>query len=108
MSRILFTTIPLAGHLRPGLPIAKALVGAGHEVAWYTTAEHAPLGNIMRARRGVYRQSSIARHTLNQQPRTDLVADGVHPSPGGRQKVAEMLLGFFKTDPLAATWFVKK
>jgi MGT family glycosyltransferase len=43
MSRILFTTIPLAGHLRPGLPIAQALIDAGHEVAWYTSAEHAPL-----------------------------------------------------------------
>lgn len=43
MTRILFTTVPLAGHLRPGLPIAQALIAAGHEVAWYTTAEYAPL-----------------------------------------------------------------
>ncbi|MGW5651531.1 hypothetical protein [Streptomyces humi] len=38
---------------------------------WRVTAEHAPLGNIMRARKEVYRQSSIARHKLNQQPRTE-------------------------------------
>ncbi|MEV1026616.1 catalase family protein [Streptomyces sp. NPDC050264] len=38
---------------------------------WRVTAEHAPLGNIMRARKEVYRQSSIERHKLNQQPRTE-------------------------------------
>jgi MGT family glycosyltransferase len=43
MTRILFTTVPLAGHLRPGLPIAQALTAAGHEVAWYTSEEYAPL-----------------------------------------------------------------
>ncbi|QDN80125.1 catalase family protein [Streptomyces sp. S1A1-7] len=38
---------------------------------WRVTAEHAPLGNIMRARKEVYRHSSIKRHKLNQQPRTE-------------------------------------
>ncbi|SHN03589.1 catalase family protein [Streptomyces yunnanensis] len=38
---------------------------------WRVTAEHAPLGNIMRARKEVYRRSSIARHKLNQQPRAE-------------------------------------
>lgn len=38
---------------------------------WRVTAEHAPLGNIMRVRKEVYRHSSIARHKLNQQPRTE-------------------------------------
>ena len=38
--------------------------------------------------------------------RKDLSADGVHPSPEGGQKVANMLLQFFKTDPGAKTWFV--
>jgi len=33
--------------------------------------------------------------------------DGMHPSPSGKQKVVEMLLEFFKTDPLAKSWFVK-
>jgi hypothetical protein len=32
--------------------------------------------------------------------------DGMHPSPSGKQKVAQMLLSFFKTDPLARGWFV--
>jgi hypothetical protein len=39
--------------------------------------------------------------------RQDLAGDGTHPSDSGRQKVAEMLLRFFKNDPLARTWFVR-
>jgi len=38
---------------------------------WRVTTEHAPLGNIMRARKEVYRHSSILRHKLNQQDRTE-------------------------------------
>jgi len=40
--------------------------------------------------------------------RADLGGDGTHPSTSGRRKVAEMLLKFFKTDPNAKGWFVKK
>jgi hypothetical protein len=40
--------------------------------------------------------------------RADLGGDGTHPSESGRRKVAEQLLMFFKQDPLASTWFVKK
>jgi len=39
---------------------------------------------------------------------SDLGPDGTHPSTSGRKKVAEMLLKFFKTDPDAKGWFVKK
>ncbi|MFI0229069.1 catalase family protein [Streptomyces sp. NPDC017086] len=50
---------------------------------WRVTAEHAPLGNIMRARKEVYRQSSIQRHKLNRQPRTEpRSADEVFAPPG--------------------------
>jgi len=38
--------------------------------------------------------------------REDLGPDGTHPSDSGRQKVAELLLAFFKTDPTARPWFV--
>lgn len=37
----------------------------------------------------------------------DFVADGTHPSRSGREKVAQLLLEFFKNDPLARPWFVK-
>jgi lysophospholipase L1-like esterase len=40
--------------------------------------------------------------------RDDLAGDGTHPSQSGRRKVADQLLKFVKTDPLAATWFVKR
>ncbi len=43
MTRVLFTSMPMAGHLRPGLPIAARLVADGHEVAWYTGAQYAHL-----------------------------------------------------------------
>jgi hypothetical protein len=35
---------------------------------WRVTAEHAPLGKIMRARKEVYRHASILRHQLIQEP----------------------------------------
>jgi hypothetical protein len=38
---------------------------------WRVTAEHAPLGNIMRARKEVYRRSSLLRHQLNKQTRSE-------------------------------------
>ncbi len=37
--------------------------------------------------------------------REDVGPDGVHPSQSGRQKVAELLLNFLTTDPLAKGWF---
>ena len=39
--------------------------------------------------------------------REDLAGDGTHPSQSGRQKVAELLLKFFKADPYAKGWFLK-
>jgi hypothetical protein len=38
---------------------------------WRVTAEHRPLGNIMRARKEVYRHSSILRHKINNQERQE-------------------------------------
>src|SRR5580698_3486654 len=43
MARILFTTIPIAGHVRPALPVARQLAAAGHEVTWYTGRKFEPL-----------------------------------------------------------------
>ncbi|HJS09135.1 MAG TPA: hypothetical protein VJ809_15810 [Pirellulales bacterium] len=39
--------------------------------------------------------------------REDLAADGVHPSESGRKKVAKLMLDFYKSDPLAKTWFAR-
>jgi transposase len=36
MARILITTIPIEGHVRPCIPIAKVLADQGHDVTWYT------------------------------------------------------------------------
>ncbi len=36
----------------------------------------------------------------------DTLADGTHPSQSGRQKVAQLLLRFFESDPTARLWFV--
>lgn len=39
---------------------------------------------------------------------SDFVDDGTHPAPNGaRNKVADMLLSFFKTDSTAAEWFLE-
>jgi hypothetical protein len=38
---------------------------------WRVTEEHRPLGSIMRARKEVYRQSSILRHQINHQERKE-------------------------------------
>jgi MGT family glycosyltransferase len=35
MARILFFTMPITGHVRPALPVARELTAAGHEVLWY-------------------------------------------------------------------------
>ena len=35
----------------------------------------------------------------------DAAADGTHPSPSGREKVAKLLLRFFTTDLTAKSWF---
>ncbi len=40
--------------------------------------------------------------------REDLAGDGTHPSTSGREKVAQMLLEFLKSDPNARSWFLKK
>lgn len=38
---------------------------------WRVTAEHAPLGNMQRTRKEVYRRASILRHKLNDQKREE-------------------------------------
>jgi hypothetical protein len=40
--------------------------------------------------------------------RADTANDGTHPSRSGQQKVAELLLEFFKNDPTTRPWFTAK
>lgn len=35
MARIFLATMPIAGHVRPALPVARELANAGNEVLWY-------------------------------------------------------------------------
>jgi UDP:flavonoid glycosyltransferase YjiC (YdhE family) len=42
MYRFLVATLPLAGHVNPGLPIAHALTRRGHEVWWYSGQRFRP------------------------------------------------------------------
>src|SRR4051794_41004403 len=36
MARILIATVPVIGHLKPILSLARSLVSRGHEVSWYS------------------------------------------------------------------------
>lgn len=38
MARYLFASMPITGHVNPGLPIVRELVARGHDVRWYSTA----------------------------------------------------------------------
>lgn len=42
MTRILITTMPMAGHLQPLVPLAARLVAGGHQVVWYTGRKYGP------------------------------------------------------------------
>ncbi|MCU0493475.1 MAG: hypothetical protein MUD01_17960 [Chloroflexaceae bacterium] len=42
MARFILATVPLTGHVVPGLPIARALVRQGHSVWWYGGARFRP------------------------------------------------------------------
>lgn len=39
---------------------------------------------------------------------SDMETDNVHPSPTAEQKVADLLSGFFNTDPTAAPWYASQ
>lgn len=43
MTRVLITTIPIEGHVRPGVPLARCLTERGHDVVWYTGRRFEPL-----------------------------------------------------------------
>jgi UDP:flavonoid glycosyltransferase YjiC (YdhE family) len=73
MARFLIATVPVAGHVNPGLPIARALVERGHEVRWYTG---------QRFRKSV--ESTGARH-LPMDATLDYDAENLDRAYPGRQ-----------------------
>lgn len=36
MAKFVIATLPMAGHVNPGVPIAQGLIAQGHEVRWYS------------------------------------------------------------------------
>ena len=52
---------------------------------------------------GLQRRSDGLVWTCN-----DVETDGTHPSASGRQKVANLLLSFFESDPTATPWFLAR
>ena len=79
------TTVPWSETLSPFVTVAKLrlpqqdiggednleTMDATSMTPWRVREEHRPLGDIMRARKEVYRQSSILRHQLNHQVRKE-------------------------------------
>lgn len=51
MSRFLICTLPMPGHVNPGLPIARALTNRGHEVVWYTGQRSVRSVQLLRSQR---------------------------------------------------------
>jgi MGT family glycosyltransferase len=112
MSRILFTTMPFAGHLRPGLPIAQALAEAGHEVAWYSGAKYAHLVRRIGVR--VFPMSpeldledtSIEAARDGKKPglgtlKRDIVEIFINPVPGWVEEI-DTVLDEFRPDVIVA------
>lgn len=50
MTRILIATTPIAGHVMPFVPLARALVARGHDVRWYTGTKYRPQAEASGAR----------------------------------------------------------
>ena len=80
MARILFTTLPATGHFHPLVPLARAAVAAGHEVAFATPASFCPTVEAVGFRcfpAGFDRRRRAARRAVP----ADARADGrrVHP-----------------------------
>lgn len=60
MPKALFVSLPLHGHTNPTLPLARALVRAGHEVVYLSTDAFAPAVTETGARYVAYRSASLA------------------------------------------------
>ncbi|HEX5661451.1 MAG TPA: hypothetical protein VFX59_29880, partial [Polyangiales bacterium] len=83
MSRILIASVPLLGHVRPGLPIAQELTRRGHEVCWYTGKKY----------RATVEASGARFVPMSQGDFDDGDLEGAFPELAGLRGFAQMRLG---------------
>jgi MGT family glycosyltransferase len=57
MARLLFATVPIAGHVHPLVGIARALCARGHELRWYTGAKYKRTVECAGARHDAYQHA---------------------------------------------------
>ncbi len=90
MSTFLIATMPAAGHVQPAVPLAHALLAAGHRVVWHTGTEYA--GTVERT-----------GATFVPAKRTPSFTDiPVEPDPGSRGAAAAVsVLRRFLVDRMA-------
>ncbi len=65
-----------------------------------TVLSHGPWGPYLWANGTTPREDGLYYEV------SDFAGDGTHPSPAGQQKVAQLMLKFFKTDTTTRPWFV--
>jgi UDP:flavonoid glycosyltransferase YjiC (YdhE family) len=78
--RVLFSSVGVVGHVYPMVPLARALVAAGHEVRWATSAEMAP--TIAQA--GIPAVAAGLSSADWREPRNRRMTDLAHLSPAER------------------------
>lgn len=95
MARVLFTTMPITGHVRPFLPVAVALAEAGHEVTWYcgTMFER----QITRTG-ALFARSRVEFASIDEHGDVLQSLDGVKPGLSGFKKILRDLF----IDPIPA------
>lgn len=95
MSKVLFTLTPITGHVRPALPIVRALVDAGHDVDVYTGSKFAGAVEATGAR---YVPMTLGRDEDDSDVSAWSDANGA-PGPGLRRLRWEVVHLFVRTVP---------
>jgi MGT family glycosyltransferase len=80
LARFLLVTMPITGHVGPGLPIARKLVERGHDVRWYTGARFAERIEATGARHVPFRAAPDF---------DDLNIDEAYPGRAGRKEIQQ-------------------
>ena len=95
MSTILFALSPITGHVRPALPVVRALVADGHDVAVYTGSKFAP---AIRATGARVEAMDLGRD-LDDARIDEWAAEHHAPAPGVRRLRFDALQHFVLTVP---------